>query len=75
MDLLNLSRPSKEFRKTILGRSTYAEQVWKRARKNTGLPDPPAELSEPKYAALVFQRLCCNIVRLQKSAHRNVLIY
>ena len=57
LDLLQLSRVSKHFRKTFTSRSS--RYLWAAARKNASqLPDPPEYLSEPRYAALVFEYAC-----------------
>jgi hypothetical protein len=57
MDLLNLSRTSKDFRNLLLQRSSAA--AWKAARLQVdGLPDCPPDLSEPQYANLAFYPHC-----------------
>ncbi|KAI0338129.1 hypothetical protein BDW22DRAFT_813135 [Trametopsis cervina] len=56
-DLLRLSRVSKWFRAMLMSRSSKC--MWAAARKNVdGLPAPPSVVSEPKYAALVFEQTC-----------------
>jgi len=57
MDLLNLSRTSKDFRNLLLRRSSAA--AWKTARLNVdGLPDCPPDITEPQYANLAFYPHC-----------------
>lgn len=57
MDMLNLARTSKVFRRFLMTRT--AVRLWKAARMNVdGLPDCPPHLSEPKYADLVFDTRC-----------------
>ncbi|KAI0338131.1 hypothetical protein BDW22DRAFT_813003 [Trametopsis cervina] len=56
-DLLHLSRVSKWFRTILMSRSS--SRMWVAARMNIdGLPAPPQVVSEPKYAALFFERMC-----------------
>ncbi|KAJ7283173.1 hypothetical protein C8J57DRAFT_1120601 [Mycena rebaudengoi] len=57
LDLLHLSRTTKEIRAILMTRS--AAFVWKESRRNIkALPDIPPELSEPQYANLVFDAQC-----------------
>ncbi|KAJ6619755.1 hypothetical protein B0H10DRAFT_2024791 [Mycena sp. CBHHK59/15] len=57
MDLLNLSRTTKEICGLLMSPSTAF--IWKETRSNVeGLPDIPLELSEPQYANLVFDTHC-----------------
>ncbi|GAA6001873.1 hypothetical protein JCM5350_003215, partial [Sporobolomyces pararoseus] len=56
-DLLNWSRSSKQFRKILLNR-TITSSWWRNARRNVGLPDLVAEMSEPEYASLIFDKFC-----------------
>ncbi|TFK56746.1 hypothetical protein OE88DRAFT_1803408 [Heliocybe sulcata] len=56
-DLLRLSRTSKSLRACLL--NPTAVTVWKRARGNVeGLPDCPPNLTEPRYAHLLFEHTC-----------------
>ncbi|KAK0481358.1 hypothetical protein IW261DRAFT_1681036 [Armillaria novae-zelandiae] len=56
LDLLRLSRTTKDLRALLLQRSSTF--VWKRARQNVeGLPLPD-DLSEPKFAHLAFDKHC-----------------
>ncbi|KAI0338123.1 hypothetical protein BDW22DRAFT_1363238 [Trametopsis cervina] len=67
LDLLHLSRVSRSFRKILLHRSSRL--MWVAARRNANNPpDPPSHLSEPKYAALVFEHSCmaCGVPRAGK---------
>ncbi|KAJ7575586.1 hypothetical protein C8J56DRAFT_974910 [Mycena floridula] len=56
LDLLRLTRTSKSLRSMLL--TKRALSVWRDARGNAELPDPPAGLSEPLYANLVFGGRC-----------------
>ncbi|KIP04622.1 hypothetical protein PHLGIDRAFT_188976 [Phlebiopsis gigantea 11061_1 CR5-6] len=57
MDLLNIARTAKVFRRFLMARS--AAPLWRAARRNAdGLPDCPPLLSEPAYANLVFDTHC-----------------
>lgn len=57
MDLLNLSRTCKSLRELLMDKSSMF--VWKTARRQViGLPDCPADLTEPEYANLVFCARC-----------------
>ncbi|KAF8549533.1 hypothetical protein OG21DRAFT_582465 [Imleria badia] len=57
MDLLNLARTCKSLRQLLMDRSS--EFVWKTARRQViGLPNRPADLTEPEYANLVFYARC-----------------
>ena len=55
-DLLRLSRVSKPFREIFMKKS--ATHLWKSARVNVGLPDGPPDLSEPRYAKVMFDVHC-----------------
>ncbi|KAG2150222.1 uncharacterized protein EDB93DRAFT_1249795 [Suillus bovinus] len=66
MDLLNLSRTSKDFRNLLLQRSSAS--AWKTARLQVdGLPDCPQDMSEPQYANLAFYPHCHNCDRVVRS--------
>ncbi|KAF8549751.1 hypothetical protein OG21DRAFT_1420858, partial [Imleria badia] len=53
LDLLNLARTCTSLRQLLMDKSSAF--VWKIARRQvSGLPDCPADLSEPEYANLVF---------------------
>lgn len=57
LDLLRISWSSKHFRKLLMNRNHRL--LWVTARRSgPGLPDPPTELSEPRYAALMFTKVC-----------------
>ncbi|KAG7451980.1 uncharacterized protein BT62DRAFT_941002 [Guyanagaster necrorhizus] len=65
LDLLQLSRTSKDLRALLLQRSSTS--VWKRARENVeGLPPLPDDLDEPKFAYLAFDKHCTNCLRATK---------
>ncbi|CAE6535525.1 unnamed protein product [Rhizoctonia solani] len=56
-DVLALSRVNSFLRRLL--RSRESEPIWRSARLNlVGLPPCPKELSEPKYAALLFSKIC-----------------
>lgn len=58
MDLLNLARACKEFRQFFMNKRK-SQTLWRAARGNVeGLPECPERLSEPAYAALVFDPYC-----------------
>ncbi|KAG2056845.1 hypothetical protein BDR06DRAFT_931848 [Suillus hirtellus] len=66
MDLLNLSRTSKDFRNLLLQRSSAS--VWKIARLQVDdLPDCPQDMSEPQYANLAFYPHCHDCDRVVRS--------
>ncbi|RDX52690.1 hypothetical protein OH76DRAFT_1433438 [Lentinus brumalis] len=58
-DLLQLSRASKELRALLLSKKD-TRRLWVAARNNVvpPLPDCPEDMSEPRYAFLVFERFC-----------------
>ncbi|KAJ7475853.1 hypothetical protein FB451DRAFT_259590 [Mycena latifolia] len=57
MDLLNLSRTTKEIRGILMVRSSAF--IWKDSRSRVqGLPDLPPDLLEPQYANLAFDGHC-----------------
>ncbi len=58
-DLLQLSRASKELRVLLLSNKN-TRHLWVAARNNVvpPLPDCPEDMSEPRYAFLVFERFC-----------------
>ena len=57
VDLLHLARTSKRLRSIFMNKAQ--RHLWVAARKNMdGLPDPPSELSEPRYAAVLFSPVC-----------------
>ncbi|CAE6479564.1 unnamed protein product [Rhizoctonia solani] len=65
-DVLALSRVNSFLRRLL--RSRESEPIWRSARLNlVGLPPCPKELSEPKYAGLLFSKMCtlCNRRALQ----------
>ncbi|KIJ57848.1 hypothetical protein HYDPIDRAFT_44753 [Hydnomerulius pinastri MD-312] len=57
MDLLNLARTTKAFRRLLMQKSSAF--VWKTSRSYIeGFPDCPPDLSEPQYANLAFYPHC-----------------
>ncbi|KIJ10785.1 hypothetical protein PAXINDRAFT_101915 [Paxillus involutus ATCC 200175] len=69
MDLLNLARTTKAFRRLLMQKSSAP--VWEAARRQTehDLPDCPPDLSEPQYANLAFDPHCHNCWRLAHTIH------
>ncbi|KAK0233702.1 hypothetical protein IW262DRAFT_102333 [Armillaria fumosa] len=67
LDLLQLSRTSKQLRRLLLQDS--ARSVWKTARSNVeGLPDIPADLNEAQYAQLLFGTYCQSCLKPSRRA-------
>ena len=70
-DLLRISRVSKHFRSMLMTRN--AVSFWRAARKNIGMPDPPPDLNDAQYAALIFEHVCnvciLNLYGLKRVAH------
>ncbi|KAJ3513621.1 hypothetical protein NLJ89_g2851 [Agrocybe chaxingu] len=57
IDLLNLSRASKDFRAFFLSRDTAV--FWRRVFSRLGdVPPCPEDLNEPQYASLLFDKFC-----------------
>ncbi|KDR81922.1 hypothetical protein GALMADRAFT_240234 [Galerina marginata CBS 339.88] len=57
LDLLHLSRTTKELRALLMSRSSMS--IWKQSRSNIpGLPECPLDLTEPQYANLAFGKSC-----------------
>ncbi|KAF8169540.1 hypothetical protein BJ912DRAFT_173036 [Pholiota molesta] len=57
LDLLHLSRASRHFARMFLG--TQNRHAWLAARRTAeGLPDCPSDLSEARYAHLLFESIC-----------------
>ena len=59
MELLNLSRTCKIFRKVLM--TEDSSTVWRTARMNLGVPDCPPDLTEWGYADLLFCRGNCYV--------------
>lgn len=59
LDLLHLSRTTKEFRSLLMDKKTTSH-IWRAARIKFApeLPDCPPSMSEPKYANLVWDQHC-----------------
>lgn len=56
-DLLRLARTTKGLRKFLLSPTTAS--LWRACRANVpGLPDCPQDVSEPRYAFLMFELIC-----------------
>lgn len=57
LDVLRLTRTTKQFRQLLMHRSSVS--IWIAARKNVpDLPDCPPYMSEPQFANLVFDTHC-----------------
>lgn len=58
LDILQLARTSIAFRNMLMSRTS--RHIWIASRRNVvpKLPDCPADISEPMYASLVFERTC-----------------
>ncbi|KAG9090758.1 hypothetical protein FS749_000310 [Ceratobasidium sp. UAMH 11750] len=63
-DVIYLAQVNKSIRKVLMSRS--AAPMWRACIKNIGLPACPPELSEPRYASLLFQGICssCGVKHL-----------
>ncbi|KAJ8075595.1 hypothetical protein PM082_021225 [Marasmius tenuissimus] len=55
-DLLRLSRASRELRRMLLTKAS--QSMWRRARANSGIPEPIGSMSEPAFASLIFEAHC-----------------
>lgn len=58
MDILQLSRVSKQFRSMFASKNS--RHIWVAAKRNLAAPMPecPADLSEPQYISLMFEHHC-----------------
>ncbi|KAI0350232.1 hypothetical protein OH77DRAFT_1431233 [Trametes cingulata] len=58
LDILHLSRTSKDLRNLLCSRNS--RHIWVAARRNIvpPMPDCPDDVSEPQFARLVFERIC-----------------
>ncbi|KAJ7591655.1 hypothetical protein C8J56DRAFT_936110 [Mycena floridula] len=66
LDILRLSRTTKDLRSILMSRSSVS--VWKAARSNIpDLPPLPEDLTEPQYANLAFDAYChiCLAIRCE----------
>ncbi|KAI0072912.1 hypothetical protein K474DRAFT_291765 [Panus rudis PR-1116 ss-1] len=63
LDLLHMSRVSKEFRALLTSRRS--RHIWANARKNIGVMPPPypPELSEIQFASFIFEPSCTFCLR------------
>ncbi|KDR70277.1 hypothetical protein GALMADRAFT_255180 [Galerina marginata CBS 339.88] len=55
-DLVSLLRTSKLFRATLMTKNVIS--VWRRARRDSVLPDCPSDRSEPAWAVLFYSNTC-----------------
>ncbi|KAI1783155.1 hypothetical protein LXA43DRAFT_1047721 [Ganoderma leucocontextum] len=60
LDVLRMARASMAFRKMLMSRTS--RHIWIASRRNAvpPLPECPNNLSEPRYAAVLFERTCQN---------------
>ncbi|GAA5820847.1 hypothetical protein JCM11251_001842 [Rhodosporidiobolus azoricus] len=56
LDLLHLSRSSRQFRSVFLKPSSAP--LWRAARRNVDLPDLEIPMAEPSYASLMMEKFC-----------------
>ncbi|BGP20172.1 hypothetical protein JCM10213_000743 [Rhodosporidiobolus nylandii] len=56
LDLLHLSRSSRQFRSVFLRPSSAS--LWRKARRNVALPDLEFSMAEPAYASLMLEKYC-----------------
>jgi hypothetical protein len=56
LDILQLARISKTLNDLLMSKNS--KHIWRAARSNTDLPECPDNLSEPMYAALVYENIC-----------------
>ncbi|THU81978.1 hypothetical protein K435DRAFT_692490, partial [Dendrothele bispora CBS 962.96] len=87
LDILRLSRTSRDLRNLLTSRSS--EHVWRNARLNVEeLPSLPTDLNEIQYAKLVFDAICqvcgthchsvywdCRIRCCQKCARQTCVLF
>ncbi|KAK1219536.1 hypothetical protein PQX77_017724 [Marasmius sp. AFHP31] len=57
LDILRLSRTSKDLRRILLS-SSSSRSVWQDALRNASCPPTPDDMSEPRFAALLFDSIC-----------------
>jgi len=55
LDILNLAR-TRDLRPLLM--SFFSAFLWKKARERAGMPPCPDHLSEPRFAALFFDKFC-----------------
>ncbi len=55
-DLLQLARCSRPFREMLMSKTS--KHIWKVAREAHGVPNCPDDLSEPRFADLLFGKGC-----------------
>ncbi|KIM85612.1 hypothetical protein PILCRDRAFT_339430 [Piloderma croceum F 1598] len=56
LDILRLSRVSKQFRVTFA--SKHSRHIWLTARRNIHMPECPSDLTELQFASLMFEQYC-----------------
>jgi hypothetical protein len=56
LDLLNLSRSCRSFRRILLNRTSTP--LWRASRRNVALPDLEDGSDEPAYASLMYDKFC-----------------
>ncbi|KAH8108769.1 hypothetical protein DFH11DRAFT_1631209 [Phellopilus nigrolimitatus] len=64
-DLLTMARASKSLRGLLMSKNS--KPIWRAARESVELPECPTDLSEPKYADLIYCKGCymCDTPRAQ----------
>ena len=51
-----MARSTRALRTLLMSRTS--EPIWRAARSGLGIPDGPPDLSEPKFADLLFEKGC-----------------
>ncbi|KAG9126744.1 hypothetical protein FRC07_002122 [Ceratobasidium sp. 392] len=72
IDIIFLARVNKSFRNLLMRRSSA--DIWRESMKNVpDLPDCPCDMSEPRYLALVFLKMCTLCGKAGKTEMNEVL--
>ncbi|KAK0226921.1 hypothetical protein EDD85DRAFT_940311 [Armillaria nabsnona] len=67
-DLLHLCRTNKFLRSILLDRNSLS--IWRDARQSLkDLPDLPEDLSEPRYASLLFDKYCQTLLAKRRDPY------
>ncbi|KAG8723691.1 hypothetical protein FRC09_002136 [Ceratobasidium sp. 395] len=66
LDLIYLAQVNTSIRKLLMHRS--ASSIWRTCIENAGLPACPVELSEPRYASVLYLPICsaCGLKKIHK---------
>ena len=59
LDVLHLSRASRDFNRSLLSRRS--RPIWRSSLSSLGVPDCPADMSEPAYVVLLFDKNVCMV--------------